>query len=191
MIKLLNTQTTGLSPVDENILFEIVLENQTKTGLRLVRDRWAGADEYIYSLIGYLNTLKSAVDDTLLVKKCINEGLRVWRTSLDEDTDDKTRVAAFIRGTVHYLPEVLSWRVVWAEKPRVPAAVWNPYKVGLTREWREQNRNISWILKGDPQPEWANVSAVDFRSIILTKHLISDSTLMRSMAPNLGYLAGR
>lgn len=191
MIKLIETAITDNAPIDEMLLFEIISQENSGEALHVIRRRWLGLDAYIFSLISYLNSLMSSDGEILLLQKCVNEGVRLWESLNDKDCDDKTRVAAFIRGTVHFIPEVLHWRVTWPEKPRQPNSLWNPYEIGLTNAWRNEKRKIKWVRKQGSKPEWANVSEQDFRSIILTKHLINDSSLMRSMAPQLGYLAGR
>lgn len=190
MIKLLQTSTTQDTPIDKQTLFGVVCSNTDKEILSVIRVRWEGVDEYILNLVAFLNDLDSIDDEKLLVQKCVDTGVIYWNKLNKESCSDAHRVAAFIKGTLLYLPEVLRWRVIWPEITRAPSVQWDPYEKTLTKTWEELGREADRIKRENGLSTLNGVESHHFRSIILTKHLIDDPRLMASIVGDFSYILG-
>jgi len=174
-------------PVNVDVLFGAVCGKTDKKTLNIIRERWEGIDDYIFNLVLFLNNLGSLVEDGLLIQNCVDTGVQYWAGLNHELCSDVHRVAAFIKGTLFNIPDVLGWRVIWPEVTRVSSVQWDPYEESLTKTWQEQAREAE-RFKREQRPK--EVADPHFRSIILTKHLIKDPTLMASMAPEFDYILG-
>jgi hypothetical protein len=188
-----SSKTRAARPIEQDALAEIVISHFQKTRLPEIMIRWPNTREVISSLCNYLtDRIPSDSPSGLLINKCVERALIEWDERIGEQYTDKDRVNAFLRGLLQPLPEVLNWRIEWPAKKRRPLSIWNPYEEPLSARWMKEGcAPVVRRTHHKHKPDWTNVAESDFRSVLLTKFILTTPSIIRGKAPEFDYILGR